>query len=88
MPSPHAEFSTTSTGRWASTGRIVAARYAGRLGAPALFTREHFAALAALTGEEGARDLIHADPTRVAAVDLPELAHDLDTPEDLIRRAP
>jgi CTP:molybdopterin cytidylyltransferase MocA len=71
------------------TGRgIVAARYAGRLGAPALFTREHFAALAALTGEEGARDLIHADPTRVAAVDLPELAHDLDTPEDLIRRAP
>jgi CTP:molybdopterin cytidylyltransferase MocA len=69
-----------------TTGRgIVAARYDGRLGAPALFTREHFAALAALTGEEGARDLINGDPVRVATVDLPELAHDLDTPADLNR---
>lgn len=67
-----------------ATGRgIVAARYSGRLGAPALFTRAHFPALAALTGEEGARDLLNADPARVAAVDLPELARDLDTPEDL-----
>ncbi|MFM8336248.1 MAG: NTP transferase domain-containing protein [Opitutaceae bacterium] len=67
-----------------ATGRgIVAARYAGRLGAPALFTRGHFAALSALTGEEGARDLLNADPTLVAAVDLPELARDLDTPADL-----
>ena len=64
-----------------ATGRgIVAASYAGRLGAPALFTRGHFAALSALTGEEGARDLLNADPTLVAAVDLPELARDLDTP--------
>ena len=62
---------------------IVAARYAGRLGAPALFAREHFAALTALTGEEGARDLLNADPARVAAVELPELARDLDTPADL-----
>lgn len=67
-----------------ATGRgIVAARYAGRLGAPALFAREHFAALTALTGEEGARDLLNADPARVAAVELPELARDLDTPADL-----
>ena len=67
-----------------ATGRgIVAARYSGRLGAPALFTRAHFPALAALTGEEGARDLLNADPARVAAVDLPELARDLDTPDDL-----
>ena len=67
-----------------ATGRgIVAARYAGRLGAPALFARGHFAALTALTGEEGARDLLNADPAQVAAVDLPELARDLDTPADL-----
>lgn len=67
-----------------ATGRgIVAARYAGRLGAPALFTRGHFAALSALTGEEGARDLLNADPAQVAAVDRPELARDLDTPADL-----
>lgn len=67
----------------ATTRGIVAARYAGRLGAPALFAREHFAALTALTGEEGARDLLNADPARVAAVELPELARDLDTPADL-----
>jgi len=66
-----------------ATGRsIVAARYGGRQGAPALFLREHFPALAALTGEEGARSLLNGDPTRVATVDLPALALDLDTPAD------
>jgi molybdenum cofactor cytidylyltransferase len=66
-----------------ATGRsIVAARYGGRQGAPALFLREHFPTLAALTGEEGARALLNDDPTRVAAVELPALALDLDTPAD------
>jgi len=66
-----------------ATGRsIVAARYGGRNGAPALFLREHFPALAALTGEEGARALLNAAPERVASVDLPALALDLDTPAD------
>lgn len=66
-----------------ATGRsIVAARYGGHQGAPALFLREHFATLAALTGEEGARALLNGDPDRVAAVDLPALALDLDTPAD------
>lgn len=66
-----------------STGRsIVAARYAGRQGAPAVFLREHFDALAHLTGEEGARTLLNGDPARVAAVDLPALGVDLDTPAD------
>jgi molybdenum cofactor cytidylyltransferase len=67
-----------------ATGRsIVAARYAGRHGAPALFLREHFSTLVALTGEEGARALLNDDPARVAAVDLPALAVDLDTPADV-----
>jgi molybdenum cofactor cytidylyltransferase len=66
-----------------ATGRsIVAASYRGRKGAPALFTREHFPALSALTGEEGARALLNEDPARVTSVDLPELALDLDTPAD------
>jgi molybdenum cofactor cytidylyltransferase len=65
------------------TGRsIVAARYGGHLGAPVLFLREHFSALTALTGEEGARTLLNRESARVAAVDLPELAFDLDTPAD------
>ena len=72
-----------------TSGRsIVAARYAGRQGAPALFLREHFPALTALTGEEGARALLNDHPERVAAVDLPELALDLDAPDDLAKLKP
>lgn len=67
-----------------SSGRsIVAARYSGRNGAPALFLREHFSTLTALTGEEGARALLNDDLSRVASVDLPQLALDLDTPADI-----
>ena len=66
-----------------TTGRsIVAARYGGRHGAPALFLRGHFETLVHLTGEEGARTLLNGDPARVASVDLPALALDLDTPAD------
>lgn len=71
-----------------ATGRsVVAARYAGRSGAPALFGREHFCTLAQLTGEEGARALLQDAPASVATVDLPELAIDLDTPEDVAAAA-
>ncbi|HWA10985.1 MAG TPA: nucleotidyltransferase family protein [Opitutaceae bacterium] len=69
----------------ASGRSIIAARYAGKNGAPALFLREHFAALAALTGDEGARILLNGPAGQVATVDLPELAFDLDTPEDYER---
>lgn len=66
------------------TGRsIVAARYNRRNAAPAFFLREHFPALTALTGEAGARELLNGDANRVAAVDLPALALDLDTPADV-----
>ena len=72
-----------------ATGRsIVAARYAGRNGAPALFLHEHFSTLVHLTGEEGARTLLNGHPDTVAAVDLPALAVDLDTPEDFARQNP
>lgn len=71
-----------------TSGRsIVAAHYAGRRGAPALFAREHFATLTALTGEEGARALLNEPGDRVATVDLPALAVDLDTPADVARLA-
>lgn len=66
----------------ATTRSIVAARYAGRNGAPALFLRAHFSALASLTGEEGARTVLNQRGDEVAAVELPELAVDLDTPAD------
>ena len=69
----------------ATGSSIVAARYSGRHGAPALFLREHFPTLAALTGEEGARELLNGPTARVATVDLPDLAFDLDTPGDVAR---
>ncbi len=72
-----------------ASGRgMVAAHYGGRNGAPALFLRGHFAALASLTGEQGARTLLNRHPELVATVDVPELAVDLDTPEDFAAEKP
>lgn len=61
---------------------IVAARYGGHPGSPALFARSHFHELMGLHGPEGARPLFARHAERFATVDLPELATDLDTPED------
>jgi molybdenum cofactor cytidylyltransferase len=65
-----------------SGGLTSAARYGGRNGAPAIFGRGSFGALAALSGDEGARRLLNSDPGSVSAVELPELGSDIDTPED------
>ena len=65
---------------------VVAARYAGHPGAPAIFSREHFPALAQLTGDAGARQLFNSlPPHALATVDLPQLGFDVDTPADLQR---
>jgi molybdenum cofactor cytidylyltransferase len=69
----------------ASGRSVVAARYAGKNGAPALFLREHFAALGALTGDAGARALLNGPSEQVTTVELPELAFDLDSPADYER---
>jgi molybdenum cofactor cytidylyltransferase len=71
-----------TTAQRATRASIASARYRGRNGAPALFLREHFSALSSLTGEEGARTLLNETPIAVAAVDMPELEQDLDTPGD------
>lgn len=71
----------------ASGRSMVAAHYAGRNGVPALFLREHFHALSELTGEEGARLLLNRHPELVATVALPDLAVDLDTPDDVAAHA-
>ncbi len=65
----------------AAPGPIAAAAYNGRLGVPAVFAREHFPALAATTGDQGARALFRSHP--VTPVLIPEAAFDIDTPEDL-----
>ena len=69
-----------------SHASLVAARYDGHLGAPALLRREHFAHLHQLVGDEGARQLFARVPSeQIASIERPELAFDLDTPGDLAR---
>jgi molybdenum cofactor cytidylyltransferase len=65
----------------ASDASVVAAKYNGVAGVPALFSRELFDELSRLEGDKGARELIrsHSD---IATVDLPEAAFDIDIPDD------
>jgi molybdenum cofactor cytidylyltransferase len=65
--------------------RIVAARYSGVSGSPAIFPREFFPQLAALQGDRGARSLLSLHAARVVAVPMPSAALDVDTPADLAR---
>ncbi len=62
-------------------GGIAAAQYNGRLGVPAVFAQTHFAALAAIQGDQGARSLLRS--LAVTPVPMPEAAIDIDTPGDL-----
>ena len=65
------------------TGKsIVATDYRGVHGVPALFGRELFAELAALTGDQGARKIIQAYPGATATVSFTNAAIDIDTPQD------
>jgi molybdenum cofactor cytidylyltransferase len=64
------------------TGRIAATRYGSRMGAPAVFARAHFPLLRQLTGDEGARRVLNSGDARIAALDLPGMDADIDTPAD------
>jgi molybdenum cofactor cytidylyltransferase len=68
------------------TTMIVQPRFRGVPGHPVLFARAMFGELQTLTGDEGARAVVHRDPSRLAVleVDAPEPA-DVDTPVDLDR---
>lgn len=62
---------------------IVAARYGGLTGAPAIFPRCVFSDLIELRGDIGARAVIDRHVSRLAPVPMPNAAFDLDTSEDL-----
>jgi molybdenum cofactor cytidylyltransferase len=64
---------------------IVACTYAGTVGAPALFSRRHFADLIALHGDRGAKSVLEAGEAELARIPFPGGATDLDTPEDFQR---
>lgn len=64
---------------------VVAARYDGTLGVPALFAASTFDRLRALPDDAGAKRIIRELEPEVVAVDLPEAALDLDSEADVRR---
>jgi molybdenum cofactor cytidylyltransferase len=69
-----------------SSGKgIIASEYGGTVGVPALFGREYFAELAALSGAAGARQIIAAHASEVVRVPFPKGTTDIDTPEDYLQ---
>ncbi len=64
---------------------IVASRFDGALGPPALLPRRSFGALRAQRGDSGARGLFDSGRFRVREVDCQAAATDVDTPADLER---
>jgi molybdenum cofactor cytidylyltransferase len=68
------------------TGRsIIASRYGGSYGVPALFGKKYFAQLTALEDALGAKRLIQKQIADVQLVDFPQGEIDIDTPDDLSR---
>jgi CTP:molybdopterin cytidylyltransferase MocA len=66
-------------------GSIVAARYGGALGVPAIFPRALFSELLELRGDRGAQIVLRRHESRLVALQVPGAAQDVDTPEDLKR---
>jgi molybdenum cofactor cytidylyltransferase len=69
-----------------ATGKkIIAAQYAGVPGPPALLCASLFPQLKTLSGDEGARRVLLANPDEVVLVPFPKGSLDVDTPEDFAR---
>ncbi len=66
-------------------GCIAVPSFAGRRGHPVLFGAAHFAALAGLRGDEGARGVLAANAQAVRRVEASDdaILRDVDTPEEL-----
>jgi molybdenum cofactor cytidylyltransferase len=66
---------------------IAAPAFRGARGHPVALSRRHYAALAALAGDEGARSIVESnrDALALIAVDDPGVLADVDTPGDLAR---
>jgi len=64
---------------------IVASRFGGSYGVPALFGKAHFAELATLEGAAGAKQVIQKHLEKVQLLPFPEGEIDVDTPDDFAR---
>ena len=63
-------------------GRIIACRYKGSLGVPAVFPKPYFTMLQELSGDVGAKKIIMGHPDQVEEVAFERGGFDVDTPED------
>ncbi|HEX5124439.1 MAG TPA: nucleotidyltransferase family protein [Rhodanobacteraceae bacterium] len=83
QPGLHARHLQALCTAWrAAPAFAIASAYAGVIGVPALLPRSWFDAIAALSGDVGARDLLRSRPD-VIAIAAPGLARDIDTPRDI-----
>ena len=64
---------------------VVASRFGGSYGGPALFGKAHFAELATLEGAAGAKQVIQKHLEKVQLLPFPEGEIDVDTPDDFAR---
>ncbi len=72
--------------RWSGSEReIVASAYANTSGVPTLFASGSFEKLSALTGDQGARQLLDDPEFGVRYVEFEGAGTDIDTVEDLAR---
>lgn len=70
--------------RWSGAkNEIVASTFDEVFSPPILFPRNAFAALAELSGDEGAKMLLQDAAFEVRSISIPQAASDVDTPEDL-----
>lgn len=60
---------------------MVASSYNDTIGAPAYFASTKFSELRSLSGDRGAKTLLHAQPESVETIAFPEGAFDIDDPE-------
>lgn len=71
---------------------IIAPKFGGQRGNPVLFAHTLFAELAAITGDQGAREVLRTHAAEISLIDVDDIGVllDLDTPdmyEQLIERA-
>lgn len=68
-----------------SPGKIVTPVYLGKRGHPVGFDQSYFSLLKGLRGDQGARQLIAANPAAVTVINVsdPGIVVDVDTPEQL-----
>lgn len=69
----------------ASKAPVIASRYAGTFGVPALFHRALFPDLCVLSGGRGAKEVIARHLPYAHLIDLPEACLDIDTPGEYWR---